>query len=98
MLGGNDILEMERFPIKLRTMTDEDLWWFFVQNRERCPREFWEEVENRKAAGILSETSPFWGMGASLAQRERLRWFAKWNVIYSLLKNGRRENGGRCSE
>jgi len=51
---------MELFPVKLRTMTDEDLWWFFVQNMERCSREFWEEVENRKAAGTLSHVSPFW--------------------------------------
>jgi hypothetical protein len=54
--------EMELFPVKLRTMTDEDLWRFFVQNRERCSREFWEEVENRKAAGTLSKGSPFWTM------------------------------------
>jgi hypothetical protein len=53
---------MEPFPVKLRMMTDEDLWRFFVQNRERCSREFWEEVENRKAAGTLSRGSPFWTM------------------------------------
>jgi hypothetical protein len=27
--------------------------------REECSREFWEEVENRKAAGKLSKGSPF---------------------------------------
>jgi hypothetical protein len=58
-------------------MTDEDLWRLFVQNRERCSREFWVEVENRKAAEILSETNPFWGT----AWREIRRWSARSNVV-----------------
>jgi len=41
-------------------MSDEDLWWVFVNHRKECSREFWEEVENRKAAGTLSKESPFW--------------------------------------
>jgi len=41
-------------------MSDEDLWWLFLHHREECSNEFWEEVENRKAAGTLSKGSPFW--------------------------------------
>jgi len=35
----------------------------FVNHRQECSREFWEELENRKAAGTLSIDSPFWTMG-----------------------------------
>ena len=49
-----------RLALKLRIMSDEDLWWVFVNHRKECSREFWEEVENRKAAGILSKESLFW--------------------------------------
>jgi hypothetical protein len=52
-----------RLRLKLRIMSDEDLWWLFVNHREECSREFWEELENRKAAGTLSKDSPFWTMG-----------------------------------
>jgi len=51
-----------RLRRKLRIMGDEDLWWLFLHHREECSREFWEELENRKAAGTLSEDSPFWTM------------------------------------
>jgi hypothetical protein len=44
-------------------MSDEDLWWLFLHHRQECSQEFWEELENRKAAGILSKGSPFWGLG-----------------------------------
>ena len=54
---------LELFPMTLRTMTDQDLWRFFVQHRDLCSCEFWEEVASRKAAGILSQDSPFWTMG-----------------------------------
>ena len=57
-------LGTERLSLKLRMMSDEDLWWLFLNHREECSREFWEELENRKAAGILSKDSPFWAMGA----------------------------------
>src|SRR5229473_2013224 len=49
-----------RLRWKLRVMSDEDLWWLFLHHRPECTREFWEELENRKAAGILSKDSPFW--------------------------------------
>jgi len=49
-----------RLRRKLRVMSDEDLWWLFLHHRPECSREFWEELENRKAAGILSKDSPFW--------------------------------------
>jgi len=52
-----------RLRLKLRIMGDEDLWWLFVNHREECSREFWEELENRKAAGTLSKDSPFWTTG-----------------------------------
>ena len=49
-----------RLRRQLRVMSDEDLWWLFLHHRLECSREFWEELENRKAAGILSEDSPLW--------------------------------------
>ena len=51
-----------RLRLKLRIMTDEDLWWLYLHHREQCLNEFWEELENRKAAGTLSKGSPFWTM------------------------------------
>jgi hypothetical protein len=71
----------DRLRVKLRIMSDGDLWSLFLHHREACSREFWEEVENRKAAGILSEGSPFWGVSTNSAQRESRRWVAKSNVI-----------------
>ena len=44
-------------------MSDGDLWWLFLNHREQCSPEFWKELENRKAAGTLSQDSPFWSMG-----------------------------------
>jgi hypothetical protein len=38
------------------------LWWLFLNHRAECSREFWEELGSRKAAGILSNDSPFWTM------------------------------------
>ena len=73
--------ENELFPVTLGTMTDEDLWSLFIENREKCAGEVWREVENRKAAGILSEASPFWGMNTAFAQREKRPWPTKSNVI-----------------
>lgn len=52
-----------RLRLKLRIMSDEDLWSLFRDHREECSREFWEEVENRKGCWALSEDSPFWTMG-----------------------------------
>jgi hypothetical protein len=51
-----------RLRLKLRITSDADLWWLFLHHREECSREFWEELENRKAAGTLSKDSPFWTM------------------------------------
>jgi hypothetical protein len=56
-------LGTDRLRPKLRIMSDDDLWWLFLSHREECSQEFWEELENRKAAGILSNDSPFWTMG-----------------------------------
>jgi hypothetical protein len=53
----------DRLRLKLRIMSDDDLWWVFLNHREECSHEFWEELETRKAAGILSKDSPFWAMG-----------------------------------
>src|SRR5882762_9409485 len=55
-------LGTDRLRLKLRILSDEDLWWLFLHHREECSREFWEELENRKAAGTLSTDSPFWTM------------------------------------
>jgi len=55
-------LGIDRLRRKLRIMSDDDLWWVFLNHREECSDEFWEELENRKAAGILSNDSPFWSM------------------------------------
>jgi hypothetical protein len=57
-------LGTDRLRRKLRIMSDDYLWWIFLNHREECSQEFWEELENRKAAGILSKGSPFWTMGA----------------------------------
>jgi hypothetical protein len=56
-------LATERLNLKLRIMSDKDLWWLFLDHRAECSREFWEELENRKATGTLSKNSPFWTMG-----------------------------------
>ena len=55
---GTDCLRL-----KLRIMSDGDLWTFFVHNREECSHDFWEEVGNRKAAGTLSTGRLFWTIG-----------------------------------
>ena len=60
-------LGIDRLRRKLRIMSDDDLWWIFLNHREECSDEFWEELEIRKAAGILSNDSPFWSM-AELAR------------------------------
>ena len=70
---------LELFPVTLRTMTDQDLWRFFVQHRDLCSCEFWEEVANRKAAGILFHDSPFWSMGN--VGRSLARGSGKSNLI-----------------
>src|SRR5438067_10808993 len=56
-------LGTERLTLKLRIVSGEDLWWLFLHHRHECTREFWEELENRKAAGTLPKDSPFWTMG-----------------------------------
>ena len=56
-------LGTRRLNVKLRITTDEDLWWIFLNHPEECSHEFWEELENRKAAGTLSKDSAFWTMG-----------------------------------
>jgi len=55
-------LGTDRLRLKLRILSDEDLWWLFLHHREKCSREFWEELESRKAAGALSGSSPFWSI------------------------------------
>ncbi len=65
-------LGTHRLRLKLRIMSDEDLWWLFLNHREECSQEFWEELETRKAAGTLSKDSPFWTMG-ELARHRRPR-------------------------
>src|ERR1700675_3655570 len=53
--------------LKLRTMSDEELWWTFLQQRKEWSQwlhEFHEEVDARKVAGTLSPSSPLWAMEA----------------------------------
>jgi hypothetical protein len=52
----------DRLRLKLRLMSEGDLWSLFLHHRGECSAEFWEAVENRKAAGTLSKGSPFWTM------------------------------------
>jgi hypothetical protein len=63
-------LGADRLRRKLGIMSDDDLWWLLLDHREECLQEFWEEVENRKAAGSLSKNSPFWTMGELARQRQ----------------------------
>jgi hypothetical protein len=65
-------LGTDRVRLKLRIMSDEDLWSLFLNQREECSHEFWEELETREAAGTLAKDSPFWAMGA-LARYRRPR-------------------------
>ena len=55
-------LGADRLRLTLRIMSDGDLLWFFLDHREECPQELWEEVHTRKAAGTLSRNSPFWAI------------------------------------
>jgi hypothetical protein len=64
---GTDFLHLQ-----LRSLSDEDMWWLFLNHREACSREFWEELESRKAAGILSGGSPFWSI-SNMARYPRSR-------------------------
>src|ERR1700687_5104707 len=57
-------LGTDRLRLKLRIMSDDDMWWVFLNHREECSPEFWDELEARKGAGTLSKDSPFWMMGA----------------------------------
>ena len=57
------VLGTDCLRLKLRLMSNGDLWGLFVHHREECSHEFWQEVENRKAAGTLSKGSPFWTLG-----------------------------------
>ena len=56
-------LGIDRVRRKLRIMSDEDMWRVFLNHRDECSHEFWDELEARKAAGALSKDSPFWAMG-----------------------------------
>ena len=62
-------LGTDRPRLKLRIMSDDDLWWLFPNHREECLQDFWGEVETRKAAGMLSKSSPFWAMGDPVRYR-----------------------------
>jgi hypothetical protein len=41
-----------RLRLKLRIMSDEDLWWLFLHHRESVHRGFWEDwnIEKRLAS------------------------------------------------
>jgi hypothetical protein len=63
-------LGTDRLRLKLRIMSDDDLWWLLLNHGEECSHEFWEEVEIRKAAGTLSKGSPFWTMSKLTRYRQ----------------------------
>jgi len=52
----------DRLRLTLRIMSDDDLWWFFLDHPRRCKEEFWAEVGTRRSAGTLSQASPFWSI------------------------------------
>ncbi len=74
-------LGADRLRLKLRIMSNDDLWWLLLDHREECLQEFWEEVENRKAAGTLSKNSPFWTMGELARYRQSVRPGGRPNLI-----------------
>ncbi len=86
-------LGTDRLRLKLRVMSDQDLWTLFVHHREECSGEFWEEVENRKAAGTLSEGSPFWTMGKHPHPRGS---GDNSNLIELTREEWKREDAGKC--
>ena len=63
-------LGTDRVRLKLRIMSDDDLWWLFLNHWQECSHEFWEELETRKAAGTLSKGSPFWTMSKLARYRQ----------------------------
>ena len=74
-------LGTDHHRLKLRIMSNDDLWWLFLNHREECLQQFWGEVEARKAAGILSKTSPFWAMGELARYRQPRGSGGKSNLI-----------------
>jgi hypothetical protein len=56
-------VDRQSLRANLGTMSDRELWRLFLRRGASCSREFWHEIENRKAAGILSPYSPFWQLG-----------------------------------
>jgi hypothetical protein len=52
----------ERHRLRLRVLSNEELWWFLLDHPQQCLQDFWKEVEARKVAGILSNDSPLWTM------------------------------------
>jgi hypothetical protein len=56
-------LGADRLRLKLRIMSDDELWGLLLDHPHQCLQEFWAEVLTRKAAGTLSKNSPFWTMG-----------------------------------
>ncbi|MGA2643659.1 MAG: hypothetical protein ABSF15_03035 [Candidatus Sulfotelmatobacter sp.] len=52
----------DRFRLKLRVLSDEELWCLLLCHPQECLQEFWKEVKTRKAAGRLAQNSPFWTM------------------------------------
>jgi len=76
-------LGAERLRLKLRMMSDEGLWWLFLNHREECSPEFWEELETRQSAGTLSNDSPFWTM-SKLARYPYLRGFGDSSNLIQL--------------
>ena len=52
----------DRHRLRLRVLSNEELWWFLLDHPQQCLQNFWKEVEARKVARILSNDSPLWTM------------------------------------
>ena len=66
----------DRHRLKLRVLSNEELWWFFLDHPQQCLQEFWNEVEARKAAGILIQRQSILedGQSRALPSTATLRW------------------------
>jgi len=91
-------LGTDRLRLKLRIMSDDDLWWVFLNHWEECSHEFWEELETRKAACPLSKDSPFWTMGALTRYPHPRGSGDNSNLVELTREEWKHGEAGKCSE
>src|SRR5438046_5016670 len=51
-------LGTDRLRLKLRIMSDDDLWWLFLNHRHECSQEFWERIGNSKSRWYIIQRKP----------------------------------------